>query len=177
MEFFSTLSSSGGIFQKRPKKRLISLDVHISLILFLHNLCSVAKTHRILLTCRSFSSKDMQKEMYRRDLKKRPMTESVFYSQIPLSFPAQFKFGYGVVSPNVRRVLAKRPLKAICERNVSCILIFLSLLRHSLCLDMESFLPMSWRQRLFERFRFDEPLPFSLSDLGPAGGIQVCVYA
>eukprot|EP00802_Teleaulax_amphioxeia_P004181 Tamp_04185.p1 GENE.Tamp_04185~~Tamp_04185.p1 ORF type:complete len:777 (+),score=205.16 Tamp_04185:586-2916(+) len=46
--------------------------------------------------------------------------------------------------------------------------------RASLCLDMEAFLPLSWRKKIFQRFGFDKPLPFEgPSDLGPAGGIQV----
>jgi hypothetical protein len=41
---------------------------------------------------------------------------------------------------------------------------------------MEDFLPLSWRKRIFRSFGFENPLPFEgPSDLGPAGGIQVCV--
>ena len=118
----------------------------------------------------NYTEEGLTKETSKSNLSK----ECAFYLQLSLSFTAQFLFVYGVV---LQTSLAKRPIKMTCERNVPFIHIFLSLLRHSLCLDMESFLPMSWRQRIFERFRFDEPLPFSLSDLGPAGGIQVCVYA
>ena len=44
--------------------------------------------------------------------------------------------------------------------------------RASVCLDLESCLPMSLRQRLYDTLGFDESLPFSLSDVGPSGGIQ-----
>jgi hypothetical protein len=43
---------------------------------------------------------------------------------------------------------------------------------------MEDFLPLSWRKRIFRSFGFENPLPFEgPSDLGPAGGIQVCPKA
>jgi len=46
--------------------------------------------------------------------------------------------------------------------------------RGSLCLDMEDFLPLSWRKRIFGSYGFEHLLPFEgPSDLGPAGGIQV----
>ena len=44
--------------------------------------------------------------------------------------------------------------------------------RASVCLDLESLLPMSVRQHCYDSLGFDEPLPLSLSDVGPAGGIQ-----
>jgi hypothetical protein len=49
-----------------------------------------------------------------------------------------------------------------------------SMLKHraSVCLDLESCLPMSLRLRVYTAIGFDQPLPFSLSDVGPCGGIQ-----
>jgi len=44
--------------------------------------------------------------------------------------------------------------------------------RASVCLDVESFLPMRWRRSIFRALQFDSPLPFSRSDMGPEGGIQ-----
>lgn len=44
--------------------------------------------------------------------------------------------------------------------------------RASCCLDLESFMPMRWRRRLFVGLGFDKPLPFTPNDMGPEGGIQ-----
>ena len=44
--------------------------------------------------------------------------------------------------------------------------------RASCCLDLESFIPMWIRRRLFVGLGFNTPLPFSPNDLGPEGGIQ-----
>ena len=44
--------------------------------------------------------------------------------------------------------------------------------RASCCLDLESFMPMRWRRRLFVGLGFNKPLPFTPNDLGPEGGIQ-----
>ena len=44
--------------------------------------------------------------------------------------------------------------------------------RASCCLDLESFIPMRWRRRLFVGLGFDKPLPFTPNDMGPEGGIQ-----
>ena len=44
--------------------------------------------------------------------------------------------------------------------------------RASCCLDLESFIPMRIRRRLFVGLGFDKPLPFSPNDFGPEGGIQ-----
>lgn len=41
------------------------------------------------------------------------------------------------------------------------------------CVEIESFLPYSYRQRVWEEFNFDLPLPFDAGDDGPSGGIQV----
>jgi hypothetical protein len=45
--------------------------------------------------------------------------------------------------------------------------------RASVTLDLESLLPVFLRQRIYDSFGFDVPLPLSVSDVGPAGGIQV----
>jgi hypothetical protein len=45
--------------------------------------------------------------------------------------------------------------------------------RASMTLDLESLLPVFLRQRIYDSFGFDVPLPLSVSDVGPAGGIQV----
>lgn len=45
--------------------------------------------------------------------------------------------------------------------------------RAYLCVEMESFLPMSARRSYYDEFHFDDPLEFDTSDEGPAGGIQV----
>ena len=44
--------------------------------------------------------------------------------------------------------------------------------RASCCLDLESFIPMWIRQRLFVGLGFNTPVPFTPNDLGPEGGIQ-----
>jgi hypothetical protein len=43
----------------------------------------------------------------------------------------------------------------------------------SLCTEVEAFLPMSWRQKLFQLQNFQQPLEFDPGDVGPSGGIQV----
>ena len=45
--------------------------------------------------------------------------------------------------------------------------------RASVTLDLESLLPLFLRQRVYNSLGFDVPLPLSVSDVGPAGGIQV----
>jgi hypothetical protein len=45
--------------------------------------------------------------------------------------------------------------------------------RASVTLDLESLLPLFLRQRVYDSLGFDVPLPLSVSDVGPAGGIQV----
>ena len=45
--------------------------------------------------------------------------------------------------------------------------------RASVCLDIESLLPQWMRQRVYDSLGFDDPLPLSFSDSGPAGGVQV----
>ena len=44
--------------------------------------------------------------------------------------------------------------------------------RASVCLDIESFLPMRWRRSYFVGLQFDKQLPFTRNDMGPEGGIQ-----
>jgi len=44
--------------------------------------------------------------------------------------------------------------------------------RASVTLDLESLLPVSLRQRVYDSLAFDVPLPLSVSDVGPSGGIQ-----
>jgi hypothetical protein len=45
--------------------------------------------------------------------------------------------------------------------------------RASVTLDLESLLPVFLRQRVYDSLGFDVPMPLSVSDVGPAGGIQV----
>jgi len=45
--------------------------------------------------------------------------------------------------------------------------------RASVTLDLESLLPIFLRQRVYDSLGFDVPLPLSVSDVGPAGGVQV----
>ncbi len=40
------------------------------------------------------------------------------------------------------------------------------------CVEIESFLPARYRNRLWDELNFDLPLPFDPGDDGPAGGIQ-----
>jgi hemoglobin-like flavoprotein len=44
--------------------------------------------------------------------------------------------------------------------------------RAYICVEMESFLSLKYRQKLFDELSFDEPLEFDSSDEGPCGGIQ-----
>mmetsp|Transcript_2496 Transcript_2496/g.5982 ORF Transcript_2496/g.5982 Transcript_2496/m.5982 type:complete len:1471 (-) Transcript_2496:34-4446(-) len=44
--------------------------------------------------------------------------------------------------------------------------------RASTCLEIESFIPMSWRRKIFCDLAFHIPLSFSDSDEGPSGGVQ-----
>jgi hypothetical protein len=37
---------------------------------------------------------------------------------------------------------------------------------------MESILPISWRQKVYDDMGFDKAVPFNLGDEGPSGGIQ-----
>jgi len=45
--------------------------------------------------------------------------------------------------------------------------------RATVCLDIEGFLPYFIRKRIFDDVGFDQPLPFSSNDSGPAGGVQM----
>jgi hypothetical protein len=45
--------------------------------------------------------------------------------------------------------------------------------RASMTLDLESLLPVFLRQRVYDSLGFEVPLPLSVSDVGPAGGVQV----
>uniref|UniRef100_A0A7S1DKS7 Globin domain-containing protein n=2 Tax=Hemiselmis andersenii TaxID=464988 RepID=A0A7S1DKS7_HEMAN len=44
--------------------------------------------------------------------------------------------------------------------------------RAYICVEMESFLSLKYRQKLYDELSFDEPLEFDSSDEGPCGGIQ-----
>uniref|UniRef100_A0A7S4PAX6 Globin family profile domain-containing protein n=3 Tax=Guillardia theta TaxID=55529 RepID=A0A7S4PAX6_GUITH len=44
--------------------------------------------------------------------------------------------------------------------------------RASMCLDIECFIPLSWKRKIFCDLGFHLPLNFTASDVGPAGGIQ-----
>jgi len=45
------------------------------------------------------------------------------------------------------------------------------------CVEIESFLPLRWRRKLWEEMDFDKPVEFDLGDEGPSGGLQVVVPA
>eukprot|EP00281_Chroomonas_sp_CCMP1168_P017796 CAMPEP_0206218674 /NCGR_PEP_ID=MMETSP0047_2-20121206/3921_1 /ASSEMBLY_ACC=CAM_ASM_000192 /TAXON_ID=195065 /ORGANISM="Chroomonas mesostigmatica_cf, Strain CCMP1168" /LENGTH=1169 /DNA_ID=CAMNT_0053641185 /DNA_START=104 /DNA_END=3613 /DNA_ORIENTATION=+ len=44
--------------------------------------------------------------------------------------------------------------------------------RASLCIEIESFMPLLWRQKLYTGLDFSKPVEFDHGDEGPAGGIQ-----
>ena len=50
---------------------------------------------------------------------------------------------------------------------------FAKMARAYMCVEMESFLWISYRSRLYEEQRFDSPLEFDSSDEGPTGGVQI----
>lgn len=50
---------------------------------------------------------------------------------------------------------------------------FAMMSRAYMVVEMESFMPISYRQKIYEEFNFDKPLEFDGGDEGPAGGIQL----